>query len=387
VQVTGRPKPPAYVAVGRSDAADPRQAVVEAMAALPLAESRFLLAFLPASLPPDATLDALTDHAAGVPIFGCTTAGQITPLGYEEDALLVIAFPRENFRCASVLFSPLRPFSAEGVAELAQRRSEKFRSTAGWNRLGLIFADGLSKQEDLLVSSLDAVLGGIPIFGGSAGDGLRFEETRVLHDGRAHCNAAVLLLLETNLEFRGLGFDHFLPMGDPLVITEADPDERLVYEINGSPAALEYARLVGCPTDALSPQVFAENPLLVSHEGRHFVRAISDTKPGNALSFMAAIDDGLIMTLGRGQEIVETLEHGLEVRDNKGRAPDFVLGFDCVLRKLEAEQKQLARQVSDVLCQRRVVGFNTYGEQLAGAHVNQTFVGVAFFEPQPRALS
>jgi hypothetical protein len=32
-----------------------------------------------------------------------------------------------------------------------------------------------------------------------------------------------------------------------------------------------------------------------------------------------------------------------------------------------------------VLRDRRVVGFNTYGEQHGGIHMNQTFVGIAFF--------
>jgi hypothetical protein len=29
-----------------------------------------------------------------------------------------------------------------------------------------------------------------------------------------------------------------------------------------------------------------------------------------------------------------------------------------------------------------VAGFNTYGEQHGGLHVNQTFVGLAFLEPE-----
>ena len=104
---------------------------------------------------------------------------------------------------------------------------------------------------------------------------------------------------------------------------------------------------------------------------------------GAALSFLSAIDDGLILTLGRGRDIVETLDAGLDVRGAQGRAPDVVLGFDCVLRKLEIEQKQLSGPVSEIFRDRRVVGFNTYGEQHCGVHVNQTFVGVAFFDPPP----
>ncbi|MEO1749462.1 MAG: FIST C-terminal domain-containing protein, partial [Pseudomonadota bacterium] len=207
----------------------------------------------------------------------------------------------------------------------------------------------------------------------------QIQETFVLHNGEFHRDAALLLLIETNLAFQGLGFDHFLPTAKQVVITQADPSERLVYEINGTPAALEYARLVGCKVDQLSPLVFAENPMLVEHHQNHFVRAISDAKDNHALSFLAAIDDGLIMSIGAGREILQTLDDELSLTDASGAPPDFILGFDCVLRKLEVEQKQLSGHVSEVFRKRRVYGFNTYGEQHRGLHMNQTFVGVAFF--------
>ena len=270
------PLGPSFVQVGRSDAPDALSAVKEAAAQLRVTDSCFVLAFVPDTLNVEVVVAALDAVMQGTPVFGCTTAGQSTEDGYESEALLLLGFPRTNFRCASILFENIRPLSATQVASQAQRFVEKFQHTARWNRLALLLADGLSKQEDLLVSTLESVLSDLPIFGGSAGDGLRFEQTFVLHEGRAHCNAAVLLLIETNLEFQGVGFDHFLPVGTPIIITDANPNERLGYEINGTPAALEYARLVGCNVGDLSPEVFAENPMLLQHHSNHYVRAIND---------------------------------------------------------------------------------------------------------------
>ncbi|WP_424968621.1 MULTISPECIES: FIST N-terminal domain-containing protein [unclassified Dinoroseobacter] len=372
---------PSIVQVAVSHLTSAREAALDAAARISLAETRFVLAFVPGDMPKDDVASALDEALAGVPVFGCSTAGQITDQGYETRALLLLAFPKKHFRCSSVLLAPLDPIAPTALATTAQRHAQEFQHTAGWKRLGLIFSDGVSQQEDVLVSTLEAVLSDLPIFGGSAGDSLRFEQTFVLHKGVAHTNSAVLLMLETDLEFQGVGFDHFLPSGAPLVITGADPLARKVFEINGAPAAEEYARLVGCKLEDLSPTIFAENPMLVEYRDRHYVRAISDADDDGGLSFMAAIDDGLIMTLGKGQEILQTLETGLRRQDRLGEQPDFILGFDCVLRKLEIEQKQLARAVSDILCSSRVFGFNTYGEQYCGVHMNQTFVGVAFFGP------
>lgn len=377
---------PRFLTVGTSEAEDPVAAVAEATAGVDISATCFVLAFLPQRLAPEIVASELARVLRGVPVFGCSTAGQITMKGYETDALLVLCFPREHFRCSSILFDSLAPVAETRIASLAQRQSEQFSHTAGWNRLAFLFTDGLSKQEDLLASILDTALDGCPVFGGSAGDGFRFETTYILSHGTAHTNAAVLLLVETDLEYQGLGFDHFLPSGPKVIITGADPEERIVHEINGVPAAEEYARFVGCPVEQLSPEVFAEFPLLLRHNNKFYVRAVHGITETNAMSFLAAIDDGLILTLGRGKEVLRTLELGLDVQNGKGEAPDFIIGFDCGLRKLEFQQKQLEREVSRRLAAHRVLGFNTYGEQQSGVHMNQTFVGVAFFEPEPMAL-
>lgn len=373
-----------HVGVAQSCADDATTAVAEAVAAISLADTGFVLAFVPSRLAVEESARALAAHFGDIPVFGCTSAGQITPDGYTSDALLLLAFPADRFRCASVLIEGLRPFSFSAIATAVEEQAAQFPHTAGWNRLALLFTDGLSKQEDLLVSTLETVLPDIPVFGGSAGGGLDFGETFVLQGGRFHTNSALLLLIETSLTFTGFSLDHFRPTGQQLVITRADPEDRLVFEINGAPAAQEYARLVGCARDALSPRVFAENPILVHHKGSYFVRAVSDATEDDALSFLAAIDDGVIMTLGQGRGMIETLRAGLRHETDAGDRPDFILGFDCVLRRLEAEQKQLDRAASDIFREARVLGFNTYGEQHRGVHMSQTFVGVAFFDPACR---
>lgn len=283
-----------------SRAPEAAAAIDEAAAQIDQARTCFVLAFMPGRLDGPEVAAMLDAVLGGLPVFGCSTAGQIAMQGYECDALLLLGFPRAHFRRASILLEPLAPISTTAIACQAQRQFGKFSHTLGWNRLGLILSDGLSKQEDLLVSKLETVLDDLPIFGGSAGDSLQFTETFVLHGGRRLGNGAVLLL-ETDLPFRGVNFDHFLPPGTQIIITDADPDDRKVFEINGAPAAQEYARLVGCRVADLSPQIFAENPLLVQYRQNHCVQANSGAGEAGCLSFLAAIDDGLVMMLGRGQ--------------------------------------------------------------------------------------
>ncbi|EEW23877.1 FIST N-terminal domain-containing protein [Rhodobacter ferrooxidans] len=373
--------PAEAVQVAVSQAADPLVALQEIAAQIALVNAGFVMLLVPATLDPVALAAALPQTLPGTVVFGCTTAGQITPQGYQDNVLLALAFQRRHFRVASLLFKPVAPVSIAAVMARAERLAAQFPATPGRRRLALVFTDGLSKQEDILMAALEAGLRDIPVFGGSAADGLSFDDTFVLHGGAFHGNAALLLLLETDLAFRGLGFHHFEPTDKRMVVTRAVPEDRLVLELNGAPAAAEYARLVGVAVADLSPIIFAENPVLVRNRGSYHVRAIQQIHPGGGLTFLSAIDDGLLLTLGRGKEILRTLDAGLAVTDATGAAPDFILGFDCFLRKLEIEHKGLSAEASARLRDRRVLGFNTYGEQHLGVHVNQTFVGVAFFRP------
>jgi hypothetical protein len=370
------------VGVAVSRALDARTALREVSAELAGSGASFVFLLLPPRMDLVAFEADLRETFLDTTVFGCTTAGQITPEGYENDTLVALAFPASHFRFSSALFAPFTPVSIEGTAVLADRLAVQFRPTAGWNRLALVFADGLSKQEDVFVAALHAGLREVPVFGGSCGDGQSFKTTHVLHAGRFHTNAALLLLLETDLDFRGIGFDHFQPTEQKLVVTAAIPEERLILEINGTPAAREYARLLGLTPDQLSPIVFAENPVLVRNGSVYHVRAIQQIHESGGLTLFSAIDEGLLLKLGSGKAIIETLKAGLDITGEHGERPDFILGFDCFLRKLEMEHKGLAGAASDVLKSHRVIGFNTYGEQHLGVHVNQTFVGVAFFRPK-----
>jgi hypothetical protein len=61
--------------------------------------------------------------------------------------------------------------------------------------------------------------------------------------------------------------------------------------------------------------------------------------------------------------------------------PLVTIGCDCFLRRLEAELIGESEAVSEFLLHHKVIGFNTYGEQFNGMHINQTFTGVVIGQP------
>ena len=244
--------------------------------------------------------------------------------------------------------------------------------------------DGLSVKEDALTSAMSIGLGPAPLFGGSAGDGIRFAQTFVGHAGRSLSNAAVLTFVRTDCPVRVFSLDHLVPTETRMVVTEAEPDKRIVRGINAAPAAREYARILGKDPQQLSAFTFAAHPLVVKVGGTHHVRAIQQVAPNGDLVFFSAIDEGLVLRLAEPQQMSDHLSGALADLARQGQ-PELILACDCILRRLEAEQKQLTRQVSETLSRHRVRGFSTYGEQMNTLHVNQTMTGVAIYPPEPSA--
>jgi len=221
----------------------------------------------------------------------------------------------------------------------------------------------------------------IPLFGGSAGDDMRLEKTHVYHGGRFHNDAALLSLVKIGFPFRIFRHQHFSGSDTRLVVTGADPARRIVTELNAEPAGLEYARIVGIEYRDLTPMVFAEYPLMVRVGGDYYVRSIQKLGEDGSLTFFCAIDEGVVLTLGRHEDMIESLRRFFRgIRHDMGE-PLLVIGFDCVLRTREAENRQVKHLVSRLMSEHNVIGFSTYGEQFAGMHVNQTFTGVYFGSP------
>lgn len=336
---------------------------------------------------PQADLEALARASAdcfpGATVTGCTTGGEISPDGYVEGEIVAIGLPARHFRAETLLIEHLDQLAPqEIIAALVRARQGLAAAPSDWTQeFAFLMVDGLSVREDELASVLAAGLGPVPLFGGSAGDGARFDATFVLHAGRMHRNAAVLSLIRTDCPVRVFKLDHLEPTETRMVVTEADPTRRSVRRINAEPAAQEYARILGKAPGQLTPFTFAAHPVVVRIGGQHHVRAIREVAPNGDLVFFSAIDEGLVLTLAEPRDMVRHLAGEL-ARLSEPVPPEAVLACDCILRRMEAEEKQMTGAVSALLRQHRVVGFSTYGEQLAGMHVNQTMTGMAIYRPE-----
>ena len=366
-------------------AADAREAVRALHQGLRNPDTGLVVFFCSSNYDLDALADEIRVLFDGVTVIGCTTAGEIGPGGYCEHSIAAVAFPADHCVAAVGRIDNLAHFSmthGHGFARALQQELEaRAPENDGWQRFGFLLIDGLSIREEPVARALQTALGDIPLVGGSAGDDLAFERTWVFHDGAFHNDSAVLLLMATDLPFRTFKTQHFVALDERLVVTEADAGRRQVREINGLPAADEYARLIGADPARLEPATFASSPVVVVIDGTDYVRSIQKVEDDKALTFFCAIDEGLVLRVARGVDLVANLRETMARLEREIGAPQLVLACDCILRNLEISQGGTKDAVAEILKNNNAVGFSTYGEQYAGVHVNQTLTGIAIGSP------
>ena len=372
---------PPVVRAGQSTAADAGTAIREFHAAVTQPDAALVVFFCSSDYDLDAIAAELRARFDGVNVVGCTTAGEIGPAGYESRSVSGASFAAASFKTASGLLDGLQEFTIGQAKTLAGDLGDELDllapTTAGTAKFAFLLIDGLSVREEPVTRSLHHALGGIPMFGGSAADGVRFGVTHVYHGGRFHADSAVLTLVATELPFRVFKTQHFKAETERLVVTGADPVRRIVREINGLPAAEEYARIVGVAVEHLDPTRFAASPVVVVIDGTDYVRSIQKANPDGSLTFYSAIDEGIVLRVARGIDLVGNLDATFDALRADIGPLQLVIGCDCILRNLEMTEHGLKDQVADILRANNVVGFSTYGEQFGGAHVNQTLTGVA----------
>jgi hypothetical protein len=369
------------ILMGQSFSTEARQAVQEFHAAVTQPGMELVLFFCSSEYDLDVLAAEMNRLFDGVQVVGCTTAGEIGPAGYLSHSLSGASFAAGSCVAVSGLLDRLSQFNIARGHDFAQALLQRFESkvpqASSGNSFALLLIDGMSVREEPVAHALQNALGDITLFGGSAGDDQKFAKTYVFNGDRFHSDSAALILISTSLPFKIFKTQHFISTDERLVVTEADAGARIVKEINGRSAAAEYARLVGVDVDELNPMRFAAAPVVVTIGGMDYVRSIQKANPDGSLTFFCAIEEGLVLRVAHGVNLVNNLEQTFDnIRAEIG-PPQLVIGCDCILRNLEVSQNGLKDRVGEIYKSNNTIGFSSYGEQFRGVHVNQTLTGIA----------
>ena len=327
---------------------------------------------------------ALSEAFPGVPVSGCSTAGEIGPSGMMQGGLVLIGFPREGFRVHSELITDIDRFGVEhatdAVRRLKARVSPKAERLHPSNMFALLLVDGLSNAEENIVAAIHWEIDDIELIGGSAGDGIMLQAHG--HDPQRRPSRTaplILMMIESDYPFRVFKTQNFEPTGIKLVVTAADTENRIVYELNAEPAAREYAAAIGLLARRSRPVQLCLLP--ARGEGRRRLLLPLDPQHEPRRQPVVLLRHRRRSSFHRCASARHSQrhdEHTLQGLDTALGGIDLVVGFDCILRRLDAETRQIRHQLAELYRKYSVAGFHTYGEQYNAMHLNQTLTGIAF---------
>lgn len=385
--------PPAtrWMAVGQS--ADPdagRAGAAAAQAALTGDDPRLLVVFSWESYDLAALLAGIAAEAPGVPLVGCSTAGEISTNGPGDAGVVVTAIGGEGFSVStatgSVRDMGLRDASAQaaGCLEALDPRE---------HRVLLVLTDGLAGDQQEIIRGAYSVVGAeIPLVGGCAGDGLKMKGTFQFHGTKVLTGSVVAAAIGSD-EPMGIGVRHgWRRVGEPMLVTASDVNR--VDTLDDEPALDVYLRRLDAPadtwTDAAAFTRFAlTHPLGLSRRSGEEVRFVAEADfETRSLVCIAQVPQGGLAWSMEGDEdsVLEATESacGEAVSALGGRRPLGLIAFDCIARRGvlgDAGIDREVKRISQFADGAPVSGFYTYGEiartkGMTGFH-NQTLVVLA----------
>ncbi len=338
-----------------------------------------ILVFASTAQPAKELLDAIHTRYPSALLVGCTTSGEHITGSHHNASVVVTGLHTPEITWASCLIEQLDTCDEVQVQDNVKRLfdtlhidpADEFPIDA---LFGVLLIDGLSMCEEHITAMCSDALEGIALVGGSAGDDLKFEATHIFYQGAVLQNAAVLLLAHTQLPFHIIKEQHFYTTPERLAITRADVAKRIVYEMDGYPAAQAYARAIGIPREELDADACFLHPLSFQTGGELYMRSIMSINEDDSLSFYCAIEEGMVLDVSNAHDMSESLSNSLA--DTRA---EFILGFHCILRSLEAQNTSQHSNIAEILSKHSAasIGFDTYGEQLKGLHINQTLLALA----------
>ncbi len=284
-------------------------------------------------------LKGVTEAAPGVPLIGCSTAGEISAAGPGDSGVVVLVLSGSGFSIAT------------GVGEILDGDLRSAASTAArcvdaveerTNKVLLLLSDGLAgDQQEVVRGAYQQVGAGVPLVGGCSGDDIRMEETHQFFGHRVLGGSIVAAAIASDGPL-GIGVRHgWHSVGKPMSITGSDGV--VVRSLDDRPALDAYLDRLDAPpearTDAATFTSFAATrPLGLSRRGRQEIRfvAFADFE-ARSIHCFAGVPQGGVAWIMSGDEASiltatsEACQAALAPLD--GMDPLGLVVFDCIARK------------------------------------------------------
>ena len=293
-----------------------------------------------------------------IDVFGASSSGEIINNEVHEGSIVVMLLDisRDAYR--------LNVFDGEGKTSYHVGQSvAAWTKTINENAPLMVMSAGIRADGQQIVNGvIDTMERQVPLFGGLAGEDLRFQETFVFDASQVIPNGVVALIFDQNaIELQGVAASGWKGIGTPKTVTKAEGN--IVYRIDDEPALDIYNKYLNIGDD---PGLAGEYPLLLIRGDDSFaLRAVMAVNEDKSIVYAGTVPEGsrVRFSMPPGFEIVEHAIEQMSAFNKQSPRADAIVLFSC-----KARHVALGQMVEDEISAIRklwnvpLVGFFSYGE-------------------------
>jgi hypothetical protein len=293
-----------------------------------------------------------------IEVFGASSSGEITNDEVLEDsiAVMLLEISRDAFR--------LNVFDGEGKSssDVGQGVAEWAKSIYENPAIMLMSAGLLVDGQQLVKGVIDNMERQVPLFGGLAGDNLKFKETYVFNASQVVANGAVALIFDQKVvELQGLAVCGWKGIGTPKTVTKATGN--IVHEIEDEPALDMYNKYLTIGDD---PALAGEYPLLLIRDDESVVlRTVMRVNEDKSIAYAGTVPEGakVKFSMPPGSEIIDLAIEQMSEFNQQFPSSHAIVLFSCKARHM-ALGPMVEDEISAIhkLWDVPLVGLFTYGE-------------------------
>jgi hypothetical protein len=326
----------------------------------------------------------------GCRLVGATTAGEVDNTGFHSGTVVLGALYGDfdvGLGLGTHLSADAVTAGATAIRKACEDLGVRQPDLDPRKYVGMVIDDAFRyKKEELLLGILEKNQT-LTLVGGGANDDnpdMSKWSAQIHVDGEVATDAVLVALFRTNAPFAALRSHWYIPTGERITITKVDETHTRALEIDGKPAALRYADLLGVKPSELDftlPTGFAVRPAALRVGREYFIRA--PWKPileDNSILFANLLEEGSELELMKlGDMAGMTKAFFTEELPRRVPNPQAALLFHCGGRMYYALATGTVPQLAETLRYAPVAaGMNVHFEIYSGFHINTTLTVLAF---------
>lgn len=292
----------------------------------------------------------------------CSTAGEYSKEGYKSGIISGFQYELPDVEIVEIFYPPIKSISK--LKECYKKVKDNK------NAFALLLCDGLTGMEESIITTFYFVDDNFKIIGGSAGDNLKFKETFIFIGSKRVYSVGLFFNIAKRTSI--IKENIYISSGRRLLITGADPINRIVKTFNKVPASTEYARILNVREEDLS-KYFMSNPLGKIYRNEIFIASPMQVNNDKSIKFYCQLMTNTFVEVLKSVDPVAEIKSTIKSMPFK---PTFTLVINCILRSLKFQQENIWKSIDKEILSfcSNTAGFISYGEQFYKAHVNQTMV-------------